>query len=420
MTSSSPAAEPSIQLSGRQKALFAVITLVLFCAVAEGLARRILGEAQPVSMPFDQVDPFISDPADPAFVITNPRLGEPSGPDPVIRPQRFGVHKAPGTSRVLLVGGSSMYQMYGEKDVGLIAQIAESAGVDPSGIELIGGGANSQGSAGDLRIVDSLLPDDLDVIVVYSGHNEYAEAVVNLIAAQGGHGVDALVHASAALQLIQREVDAWRLAKLKAGRALPTVGPGAQTTPMAGPEGPTVAAPAGGHVVSVSEVAPPTNEGVKTPTERFTEFDAHLRAIIEHARARGVLVLLCTLPGNLIAPAWPVETDKARIAEFTRLQQAGRYEDAAQIADDELVKYDHLQATSAENAVIVRVAAAEHVPLVDVLGVVKAAEPHHVSGETLLGDHCHLNDAGRKLWIDTVAPVIGAMLRERAAGPAAP
>ena len=54
--------------------------------------------------------------------------------------------------------------------------------------------------------------------------------------------------------------------------------------------------------------------------------------VVSHARAKGVNVLLCTLPGNFYAPAWPVETDKARIAEFVRLQQQGLYEDAARLA----------------------------------------------------------------------------------------
>ena len=417
MSPTPPHADPTPPLSGGQKVVFALLTLLLFCGVTEGVARVVLGASPPVYLPFNEVEPFIPDPSDPGFVLTNPRLGEPSGPDPVIRPQRFAVHKAPGTFRVLLVGGSSMYQMYGERDLGLVSTIAAAADVDPSAIELIGGGANSQGSAGDLRIVDSLLPNDLDVIVVYSGHNEYAEDMVNLVAAQGGHGLDAVIHASAALQRVQRQVDAWRLARLKAARALPTVGPGAQTTPIAGPEGPKDAAPAGGHVVSASNLAPVADDEIKTPEQRFATFDANLRAIVSHARAKGVSVLLCTLPGNFYAPAWPVETDKARIAEFVRLQQQGLYEDAARLADEELVKFGHLQATSAENGVILNVAASEVVPMVDVLAVVKAREPHHVAGETLLGDHCHLNDAGRKLWIETVGPVIGNTVRERKAPP---
>lgn len=400
-------------LSGLQKLLFAALTVLLFCGVVEGVSRVVLGSQPPVYLPFDQVEPFIPDPSDPGFVITNPRLGEPSGPDPVIRPQRFAVHKAPGTFRVLLVGGSSMYQMYGERDLGLVDTIARAAGVEPSAVELIGGGANSQGSKADLRIVDALLPYELDAIVVYSGHNEYADDMVNLVAAQGGRGVDAVIRASAALQLVQRQVDAWRLAKLKAERALPTTATGGQTTPMAGPEGPKDAAPAGGHVVSASSLLPVADDAIPTPDQRFSRFEANLRAIVAHARAKGVDVVLCTLPGNLFAPAWPMEVDKATIAEFTRLQQAGQYEDAARMADEELVKYGHLQATTAENGVILRVAATEGVPLVDMMAVVKDLEPHKVTGETLLGDHCHLNDAGRKLWIQTVGPVVGERLRQR-------
>lgn len=417
MAVSSASPDPTSTLSAGQKARFAVLTLLVFTAVVEGMARLVIGVSDPVSVPFDQVEPFLPDPSDPAWVITNPRLGEPNGPEPVIRPQRFAARKAPGTFRVLIVGGSSMYQMYAERDRGLNEAIAAGAGVPPSAIELIGGGANSQGSDGDRRIVEALLPYDLDVVVVYSGHNEYTQHFVNLVAAQGGHGVDAVIRASAALQLVQRGVDRWRLARIEAARALPAVSPGMTTTPVAGPEGPTGAAPRGGHVVSLPELVGVPSAGRVPVGARAAAFDANLRAIVEASRAVGTQVVLLTVPSNLVAPAWPRDTPPERLTAFAELQRQGRYEDAAAIAVEALSTHDHIQSTPVENAVIEAVAADTQATLVDVRAAVSAAEPHGVAGETLLGDHCHLNAEGRQVWIAQVAPVIGGLLAARGAAP---
>lgn len=45
------------------------------------------------------------------------------------------------------------------------------------------------------------------------------------------------------------------------------------------------------------------------------------------------------------------------------------------------------------------------------------AEPHGIPGETLFDDHCHLNDAGRAIWIEGYAPEIQKAIQSTLAKP---
>ncbi|MGC9054252.1 MAG: SGNH/GDSL hydrolase family protein, partial [Candidatus Hydrogenedens sp.] len=53
-----------------------------------------------------------------------------------------------------------------------------------------------------------------------------------------------------------------------------------------------------------------------------------------------------------------------------------------------------------------------HIPLADVLSAVERAEPHHIPGETLFNDHCHLNPEGNSIMIHTFEEKILQVLAE--------
>lgn len=53
------------------------------------------------------------------------------------------------------------------------------------------------------------------------------------------------------------------------------------------------------------------------------------------------------------------------------------------------------QSSDLENDIVRQVVLKHTLPLADVEKRIIEAEPHHVPGETLFGDHCHLNEQGR-------------------------
>ena len=69
------------------------------------------------------------------------------------------------------------------------------------------------------------------------------------------------------------------------------------------------------------------------------------------------------------------------------------------------------QSSDIENSIIRSLAAKYGLPLADVENAVIQAEPHHVPGETLIRDWCHLNVAGNAIWIEQYEPKILELFR---------
>ena len=86
-------------------------------------------------------------------------------------------------------------------------------------------------------------------------------------------------------------------------------------------------------------------------------------------------------------------------AEVLPLFASGDYAAGKERAQAILSSVPRHQSSSAENRIIRDLAAQYGVALADVESAVIAREPHGVPGETLFGDHCHLNPEGNKVLI---------------------
>lgn len=398
MPAASSAEDPPRPLGLAHRIVYALLTIVWMLALLEVVARGLVGAPVARVGPFDAVAPFIADPTDPAHRITNSWMTDVYGRMPVMWAQRFLAHKPPGHLRVLLVGGSSIFQMQDQLDP-MRDQLAAALHRDRETIEILNGGANAQGSAGVLHVVTSCLEYELDAVVVYSAHNEYAQHLVREEGVQGWRPW--LTERSALWSAMQRGADAWHLGQLRAARAHAEI-----------PAGPSADAPSAGHRAVAVEALGTSGKQEDPPDIVAQRYARNLALLVEEARAAGVAVVLSTVPSNLLAPAWG-DVPEAELTRFRELVAERRYVEAAALSDAMLSATLHLQATHVENDLILALAAQERVPLADVRGAVTAASPEGVPGPTLFIDHCHLTDRGRQIWVQTVVPVLASALAAR-------
>ena len=101
--------------------------------------------------------------------------------------QEFAARKAEGVRRVFVVGGSAAYAWpYGEEYgfTGYLRRALEK--VSPGGFEIINAAGMSYGSHRVLDVLGDVVLHDPDLVVVYSGNNEYVERNVLPAAGPGG------------------------------------------------------------------------------------------------------------------------------------------------------------------------------------------------------------------------------------------
>jgi hypothetical protein len=278
----------------------------------------------------------------------------------------FVAEKPPGTVRIFVVGESSVFNL--QPLFPLWAQQLSQRFGRP--VEILDAGGNSYGSARLVPIVRELVEYQPDVVLLYLGHNEFEEVEqLELVPPLLGT-VRAASHL-ALFRLARDAITAWRKRELlEQHRRVLASSPDAVL--------------AGRHQFTPDEAA-----------ARMAAFRANLTTMVELLTSRGVRVVIGTIPSNLWKPLV-----RMPLGELERLRERGDYAASAELARSWLVHAaNRHQASELENRTLREVAGRFGTPLADVEAAVSAAEPHHVPGETLFADHCHLNDVGNQIWL---------------------
>ena len=112
-------------------------------------------------------------------------------------------------------------------------------------------------------------------------------------------------------------------------------------------------------------------------------------------------MIVGTIPSNLIHPYLPKEAN-TRYQEVHKLTRENRYLEARNLGEKILAETaGRHQASLFENLILRKLANKFKLPIADVYQAVSDAEPHHIPGETLFNDHCHLNEKGNELLLQT-------------------
>ena len=293
--------------------LFGLVAVLLVL----GLAELVLWVAG-VRTLIDERDPFrgFSD---------RIRVFEPSG-DGIVRTrpaavrhsfhyEEFAATKPANGFRIFVLGGSSVYGFPWGGRVAFPYLLGRALGASwpDRQVESINAGAMSYGSHRLRILVAELLEHDPDVLVIYSGHNEFVER----------RFYRDLVEQGPALEGLRALLFRWRLysalTRLLAPVAAPTPTPGAGTEQRDT-----------GELLGLDVVRDFTAEVDEAArAEAVAKFEENIGAIVEMAARRGVPVVLCTVPSNLTGwvpneSVMPRGLDAAGRRAVERLVEEGR------------------------------------------------------------------------------------------------
>jgi len=241
---------------------------------------------------------------------------------PAPPPQRFPVEKSPGTYRIFVVGGSAAmgfpYPINGSFP--LFLQSIAGTVCQGKRVEVVNVGVSAVNSYGVLERIGEVLGYGADMVVVYSGHNEF----------YGAYGAASAIPLSARRPVTL--VEMW----LRRRRLSMAMGDLAARLRGAPPESEVNR--------QLAQIMPRrTDIRYQNPLYlRVREnYKANLMAVVRAARRRGIPVVLCTLGsnmrdfsplGSLHAPGFSPQDEaqwRARVGAGRRLNSEGKLEAAA-------------------------------------------------------------------------------------------
>lgn len=348
--------------------LFALIPTLLLLAVLEVGSR--LYEQQRASLPLDfdggflgQSPVAVPNPEKPGFMKTNPAKSL------FFAPLDFSRVKAAGTFRVAFLGESSVMALQPLLP-SLAAQIQAMLPGKFQDVEVLNFGAASYGSQRLLIVAQELLTYEPDLLLIYMGHNEFEEVEQFRLIAPGRASLLKLAHQSAFIRVATSLIVSYQISNLKKLSERPDT--------------------KASYQFAFTE---------KDLEERMNAFRANLESILSLSAMHGVPVVIGTVPSNLLKPILPLNYGNAYQPVVEAYQQ-GKYKEAFELGSAKLEKMaGRHQSSNRENAIIRASAGKFSVPVVEVEKAVIAAEPHHIPGETLFRDSCHLNKAGNEILI---------------------
>lgn len=293
--------------------------------------------------------------------------------------ERFARRKPGNEFRAFMIGGSNvnyLHHRFHDLERAIERDLAPGKRV-----ELVNVGGLAYGSQRLLRVAHELMDYDPDLLLVYSGHNEFEELDQLQLVELDNPPVQRVVYVSAFMRYWRDRV-AWRqIDALQHAHNQKILG-NPQVDYMA----------AAMHVFTPDEVE-----------DRMRRYEDHLDRIVALYREHGVAVIMGTVATNYWQPDLPPDRQEER-DRVAALYAAGEHAAGLALARETLRAGPRHQASDAENEIIRRVAARHGVPLVDVEAAIAAAEPNGVPGETLFSDRCHVTEEGKAILLEAYRP----------------
>jgi len=351
---------------------FSMLPALLLFAVLETACRVIEIWAPPMQVDYGQgfdADSRLFVPAEqaPGRMVTNPVK------DTSFQKQEFLIPKPPRTLRVFALGGSSVNYLDYEFTQ-LARRLQEALNARYTHVEIVNCGGLSYGSHRLVPIAAEVLAYEPDLLLLYTGHNEFEEVQQLELAELNTLALHRALAKSALWRFLRDRIAGRRIRELEEAHNRRLL---AQSAPDAAKDWL--------HEFSPEEVS-----------QRMDAFRNNLAIIIALCQDNAVPVIVGTVPSNLIRPVFPKD-GMARYAEAAALFDRGQYQQGATLGREIIKTSLRHQSSDLENAVIRSVAQECGVPLADVEAAIIAAEPHAVPGETLFNDHCHLNPKGNEI-----------------------
>jgi tetratricopeptide (TPR) repeat protein len=312
------------RISPLRLVLYAFLTIVLVFLLLEGVlwvaGTKTLAQERDPSLGFSGLRLFERDRARGVYV-TSPRAVRHS-----VNYQEFALEKPRNGLRVFTIGGSSAYGFPWGAKVAFPSLLGKALAASVPGrpVESVNAAAMSYGSTRLRAVAGEIEAYDPDVLVIFEGHNEFVEASLQ-------RRLDALPAAPA-----RGVLDHWRLYAAMT-RLWERTRPEPEA-PEASEGGKSL-----GELLGI-DVVRQTARYVGDPakTEAAERLRTNYAAILQSARRRGIVVLLCTVPWN--ESGWA--PNQSVFAETTALPARRLTEEAIVEAKERLGRGDAAGALS--------------------------------------------------------------------------
>ena len=370
--------------------VYSVLPTVALLASLEAVARIVEIWAPPCVVDFGlgftpDSRLFVPDNTEPGVMATNPRkLGW------CFNEHTFAMPKPAGTFRIFTLGGSNVYSLEGflpDYELRLAAAVG-----DEYTFEVINAGGVSYGSHRLVPVAAEIMAYEPDLVLLYTGHNEFEELEQLELADLETLWLQRLVSKSALCRFVRDLLGALKINKLETEHNKRILARNDLSFVV------------GGEMLG--QICALTPDQLR---QRVDTFRKNLSSIVTICQANNTPIIMGTVPSNyfkcgICSEGW--ERYEAVLDLFEKKQ----FEKGMMLAQEILQSVPHHQATDAENDAILAVAEEYGVSVADVRAAIIAAEPNHVPGETLFEDHCHLSAEGFEILLNVYREQILALL----------
>lgn len=376
-------------LSKSKVMIFSFIPLLVLFTTLELIARVVEIWKPPMIMDIglgftDDSRLFMVDPQDERYMVTHPNKTA------AFRNQRFLRRKEIRTYRIFFLGGSSVNYVDYELP-NLAKRLEERFQPRINRVEIINCGGLSYGTHRLVLIAREIIQYQPDLVLIYSGHNEFEEIEQLHLARLQTTRLQKLLFSSALMRFVRDRIAEYQISKLQIEHNKRLL---AQSLPDAGK--------GWLHVFTPEEIQ-----------NRMEAYRSNLAEIAITVRGAGADIIIATVPSNMVKPSLTGKSAE-EYHKVLDLINEGRYEDAYKLGREILKNTSpRHQSSDRENEIIRSLAKELSIPLADVLSAVESAEPHGIPGETLFNDHCHLNPQGNSIMIKTFEQKIIELLESK-------
>lgn len=290
--------------------------------------------------------------------------------------QSFPVEKRPGEIRIFVLGGSSIFQL------GNMERLRDklNGAVKGKFIRIINVGGNSYGTTRLILCLQEILDYGPDIVILYSGHNEYEEEFVREMLSNENvfktfdHK---LIGISRVYQFLSRGIHETAglllcyIDKNKNEGRIPFFPPGVRIGWR--------------HSIDKGYV--------------LKRYEKNINEMIDMARNRKVKIAVSIVAYNRMAA--PAKSADSYYLNGMALYDRGDFSAAKPLLEAGIdADLEPHRASETTNAIIKKISVIRNVPLIDVDRDITSASKDGIPGFDLFSDHCHLNEAGRLLLLD--------------------
>jgi hypothetical protein len=325
---------------------------------------------------------FVEDKANRGLMRTDPVKNRAFHPD------SFTMVKKERTCRIFALGGSSVN--YLDSEFHLQEKRLET---DLQGkyddVDIINAGGLSYGSQRLVPIAAEIMKYDPDLVLLYSGHNEFEEIMQLRFASLETLWIQKMIAKSAFLRFVRDRIVDAVVVKLRSDH--------------------------NNRILSRERPnwfkARKYQFTVRDVQDRMEYFRNNLSRIIELCKKNKVPIIIGTVPSNLVNPYLPKEALNG-YKKVRDLIDSQCFQEAVLLGRSIIRNTPgRHQSSDSENEIIRSLARKYDCPLADVEKEVVRAEPHNFPGMKLFQDHCHLNSEGNKILIATYEPLVLQLLK---------